>query len=158
VRALLAPLLFVLILTGAALAAPVPVLAVGSADASVALPLADGEPFTSSYVQSIYNAPVVEDLMRHGDAVRLLRVRSTDRRAVEYFRWDGDIRSEGGWYVEEAPRYEVTQLVIRTTAPYDQRISAGGSSVQLTARFGDEVRVTVRPTTVPRLLAILTAR
>jgi hypothetical protein len=52
----------------------------------------------------------------------------------------------------------VTQLVIRTTAPYDQRISAGGSSVQLTARFGDEVRVTVRPTTVPRLLAILTAR
>jgi len=77
VRALLAPLLFVLILTGAALAAPVPVLAVGSADSSVALPLADGEPFTSSYVQSIYNAPVVEDLMRHGDAVRLLRVRST---------------------------------------------------------------------------------
>ncbi|HEV2250038.1 MAG TPA: hypothetical protein VGT60_05990 [Candidatus Limnocylindria bacterium] len=157
-RALVAPLFLLLTVTGAALAAPVPVLALGSIGTSITLPLAEGERFTSSYVQSIYRVPVIEELERHADAVRLLRVRSTDRRAVEYFGWHGEIRSEGGWYIEEAPPVELPQLVIRTTAMWDQRISEPNGSVPLAARFGDEARVTVRPITVARLVAVLTAR
>lgn len=157
-RALLAPVLLLLTTTGAALAAPVPVLALRSEAALVTRPLADGDPFTSTYVQSIYRAPVVEELERRGDALHLVRVRSTDRRAVEYFRWSGEIRDEAGGYVEEAPPYDTGELLIRTTAPYDQRISADGWSVPLAARFGDETRVSVRAVTVARAVALLTGR
>ena len=156
-RALTAPIVFGLVATGAALAAPVPVLTLRSADRSLTMSLADGAPFTSSYTQSIYKAPVVEELERRADAIHLLRVRSTDRRAVEYFGWTGPIHSEDGWYVEDAPPNVVTQLVIRTTAGYDQRITDASMSVRLAPRFGDEVRVTVRPAAVPRLVALLTA-
>src|SRR5438132_2805970 len=94
----------VLMLTGVALAAPVPVLAMGDGAHEVVADLSEGEALTYSYRQSIYDVPVYEEFVRHGDAIDLLRVRSPDIRSLEYFGWDGDIAQEpDGLYVEGAP-------------------------------------------------------
>jgi hypothetical protein len=132
------------LLTGAAIAAPVPVVTISGGGAEVVGRLDEGEMLTYSYRQSIYDVPVREEFVRAGDAIDLLRVRSPDIRSVEYFRWDGDITqdADGNW-VEDAPPSEHPELVIRVTTLGQQRIATPGWSVVLRDRFGESV-VTVR--------------
>jgi hypothetical protein len=133
-----------LVVTGAALAAPVPVLAISSGGDEVLGRLDDGEAVTYSYRQSIYDVPVHEEFVRTGDVIDLLRVRSPDIRSVEYFRWDGNIVQDGGGsWVEDAPPSEHPELVIRVTTLGQQRIASSRWTVVLRDRFGESI-VTVR--------------
>lgn len=142
----------IVVLTGVALATPVAVLRV---DPGARLfGLADGERYEYSYQQSIYQVPVIEEHVRAGDELAIVRVRSRDLRAVEYFRWDGRIRREGDEFVEDAPPNHVPALVIRVTAEGAQRLRGPSFDLSLRAELGETV-VTVTPVHVPRLLAIL---
>jgi hypothetical protein len=139
-------------LTGVVLATPVAVLRVDGGSHLYAL--ADGEHYEYSYQQSIYQVPVVEEHIREGDALRVVRVRSGDLRAVEYFRWDGQIRREGDEFVQDAPPNHVAALTIRITTEGAQRLRGSGFDVSLRAVFGETV-VTVTPAHVPRVLALV---
>lgn len=131
-------------MTGVALAAPVPVLAISGGGAEVVGRLDEGEALTYSYRQSIYDVPVYEEFVRAGDRIDLLRVRSPDIRSIEYFRWDGDIvRDARGNWTESAPPSEHAKLVIRVTPLGQQRVWSEHWSVDLLERFGESV-VTVR--------------
>jgi hypothetical protein len=137
---------------GAVLAAPVGVLEVTDGRAAETLPLEDGDPLSYSYIQSVYNVLVVEEHERAGGLLRMDRVRSSDIKAVEYFRWTTLIRQVGAEYVADAPSYEVPEFVIRITAPNAQTLRSGTWSLDLPARFGETV-VTVRPAWLPRAVA-----
>lgn len=137
-------------LTGAASAAPVPVLVTTDGRTECTGPLADGGTFLYRYTQSIYRAPVTEELQRRGDRIRMLRARSTDIRAVEYFGWGGDVGRDAAGYVQDAPLYETDRLEIRISPEYGQRIDGDGWSCDLPARFGDAI-VTVAPTVRPAM-------
>src|SRR5688500_11728155 len=90
------------LVTGVALATPVPVLTASNGTAECMGPLDDGEAMRYSYRQSIYDVPVWEEFKRDGDRIELLRIRSTDIRSIEYFRWDDPIVQESdGWRSEE---------------------------------------------------------
>jgi hypothetical protein len=143
------------LVTGAALAAPVPVHAISSDGDEVLGRLDAGEAVTYSYRQSIYEVPVHEEFVRSGDAIDLLRVRSPDIRSLEYFRWDGDIVQDGdGNWVEDAPPSKHPELVIRVTTLGQQRISSSRWAVVLRDRFGESI-VTVRVDHRPLGLVLL---
>ncbi|MDQ2950659.1 MAG: hypothetical protein M3R54_00180 [Chloroflexota bacterium] len=132
------------IVTGVALATPVPVLSMATERDIVVAPLDDLDALTYSYRQSIYDVPVYEEFERRGDALELLRVRSPDIRSVEYFRWDGDIvKGADGLWTEDAPPSEHTELVLRVAPLGQQRISTARWSYDLLPVFGEAV-VTVR--------------
>jgi hypothetical protein len=139
-------------LTGVALATPVAVLRVDPGGHLYAL--ADGERYEYSYQQSIYQVPVIEEHIRDGDLLRIVRARSRDLRAVEYFRWDGEIRREGDEYVQDAPPNHVNALTIRITTEGAQRLRGNGFDVSLRTDFGETI-VTVTPVNVPRVLALI---
>jgi hypothetical protein len=142
----------VVVLTGVALATPVAVLRLDPGGRLYAL--ADGERYEYSYQQSIYLVPVIEEHVREGDTLRIVRVRSRDLRAVEYFRWDGQIRREGDEFVQDAPPKGVSSLSIRVTTEGAQRLRGAGFDISLRAEFGESV-VSVTPASAPRLLALL---
>ena len=142
-RALLALVALVVLATGVALAIPVPVLRLADEHREILAELADGEPLEYSYEQSVYLVRVVEEFERSGDRLDLLRVRSSDIRAVEYFRWDGEIRQEGGSFVQDAPPSEVEELVIRITPGRGQTFRTPRWTRGLESVFGDGV-VTIR--------------
>jgi hypothetical protein len=134
----------ILLITGVALATPVPVLAMGDGTREVAAPLDEGEALTYSYRQSIYDAPVYEEFVRHGDAIDLLRVRSPDIRSIEYFHWDGDPTQEpDGLWAMDAPPSEHPELVIRIAPLGQQRMTSPRWSYALLPLFGETV-VTIR--------------
>ena len=145
----------IVVLTGVALATPVAVLRIDPGGHLYAL--ADGERYEYSYEQSIYQVPVIEEHVRDGDLLRILRLRSRDLRAVEYFRWDGRIQRDGDEFVQVAPPNDVGALVIRITTEGQQRLRGASFDVSLRERFGETV-VTVTPTYVPRLWALLAVR
>src|SRR5437773_788799 len=99
--AIAALVLGVIVTTGAALAAPVGVLRASDGPRECVVPLAQGATFNYRYIQSMYEIPVVEDLARVNDRIRVLRIRSSELRAVEYYRWDTPIRRDGDRYVQE---------------------------------------------------------
>ena len=142
----------ILTLTGVAFATPVAVLRVDPG--GHLYPLADGERYEYSYQQSIYQVPVIEEHVRTGDTLQIVRVRSRDLRAVEYFRWDGRIRQQGDEYLQDAPPNHVAALAIRITREGTQRLHGAHLDVSLRARFG-EIVVTARPEHVPALFALL---
>jgi len=142
----------IVVLTGVALATPVAVLHVDPG--GHVYPLADGERYEYSYQQSIYQVPVIEEHVREGDTLRIVRVRSRDLRAVEYFRWDGPIRREGDEFVQDAPPNHVAALTIRITTEGMQRLRGPGFDLSLRSQFGEAV-VSVTPTHVPRVLALI---
>ena len=132
------------IVTGVALATPVPVLSMTDGQRVVVAPLDDGDALTYSYRQSIYEVAVYEEFVRRGDVLELLRVRSSDIRSLEYFRWDGDIvQGADGVWVEDAPPSEHAELVIRIAPLGRQRIATSRWSYDLLPEFGETV-VTVR--------------
>ena len=131
-------------LTGVALAAPVPVLAIGDGSLEIVASLEEGEALTYSYRQSIYDVPVYEEFVRHGDAIDLLRVRSPDIRSIEYFHWDGDpAKDADGLWAENAPPSEHEELVIRIAPLGQQRMTTPRWTYALLPLFGETV-VTVR--------------
>jgi len=142
----------IVVLTGVALATPVAVLRIDPGGQLYAL--GDGERYEYSYQQSVYQVPVIEEHVRDGDELRIVRVRSSDLRAVEYFRWDGRIRREGDEFVQDAPPNHVAALTIRITADGAQRLRGPGFDLSLRSRFGETV-VTVTPAYAPRVLALL---
>jgi hypothetical protein len=142
----------VVTLTGVAFATPVAVLRLDPG--GFVVPLADGGRYEYSYEQSIYQVPVVEEHVRVADTLGVVRVRSTDLRAVEYFRWDGRIRRAGDDFVQDAPPNHAAALIIRITALGTQRLRGAGFDVPLRDRWGENV-VTVTPESVPALFALL---
>jgi hypothetical protein len=143
------------VLTGVALATPVAVLGLDPGGRVYALP--DGAGYEYSYQQSIYQVPVIEEHVRAGDLLRIVRVRSRDLRAVEYFRWDGRIRREGDEFVQDAPPDHVSTFAIAVTREGTQRLRGAGFDLVLRAEFGETV-VTLTPMYVPRLLALIGSR
>ena len=136
--------LLILLVTGVALATPVLVVSIGDGATEILRGLDDGEPFVYSYQQSIYDVPVVEEFIRAGDRLRLLRVRSSDIRSVEYFRWDGNIvQDEKQMWTQDAPPNEHQQLVIQVTPLGDQRMSTSRWTLNLLDQFGRAI-VTLR--------------
>src|SRR5687768_6133271 len=113
-RGLIALLGALLVVTGVALATPVPVLSASNGTTECLGPLDDREAMRYSYRQSIYDVTVWEDFEREGDDLELRRVRSKDIRSIEYFRWDQPIVLEpDGWWASDAPPSEASTLVIR---------------------------------------------
>jgi len=139
-------------LTGVVLATPVAVLRIDPGGHLYAL--ADGERYEYSYQQSIYQVPVIEEHVREGDTLRIVRVRSRDLRAVEYFRWEGQIRREGDEFVQDAPPNRVGALTIRITTEGAQRLRGSGFDISLRDAFGENV-VIVTPVSVPRALTLV---
>jgi len=134
----------IVIVTGVAIATPVPVLSMTDGRHLVVAPLDAGDALTYSYRQSIYDVPVYEEFVRREDVLELLRVRSPDIRSVEYFRWDGDIvQGSDGLWVEDAPPSEHAELVIRIAPLGQQRIATARWAYDLLPKFGETV-VTVR--------------
>jgi hypothetical protein len=157
-RGLIALLGALTLVTGVALATPVPVLTVSDGTAECIGPLDDGEAMRYSYRQSIYDAPVWEEFKRDGDRLELLRVRSTDIRSIEYFRWDDPIVQESdGWWASAAPPAASSELVIRIAPLGQQRIATARWTCEMLARFGETV-VTVRADRRPLGLTLLAAR
>ena len=117
--------------------------------------LEEGEPLTYSYRQSIYDVPVFEDFVRHGDAIDLLRVRSPDIRSIEYFHWDGDAsRDAEGLWTQDAPPSEHAELVIRIAPLGQQRLATPRWSHALLPLFGETV-VTIRVAQRPYAMTVL---
>lgn len=157
-RGLIALLGALTLVTGVALATPVPVLTVSDGKAECVGPLDDGEAMRYSYRQSIYDVPVWEEFKRDSDRLELLRVRSKDIRSIEYFRWDDPIVQEpDGWWASAAPPSESSELVIRIAPLGQQRIATARWSCDMLARFGETV-VTVRADRRPLALTLLAAR
>lgn len=140
------------VMAGVAFATPVPVLRIdpGGLDLS----LGDGGRYEYVYQQSIYQVPVIEEHEYAGDAIRIVRVRSIDRRAVEYFRWGDDIRREGDVYVQDAPPNRTPALAIRITREGAQHLRSGDRDIDLRDHFGERL-VTVTGTKAARGLALL---
>ncbi len=144
----------IVVLTGVAAATPVAVLRIEPGGRAYAL--AEGERYEYSYEQSIYLVPVIEEHQRVGDTLRIVRVRSRDLRAVEYFRWDGQIRRVGDEFVQDAPSSSVPALVIRVTTEGAQRLRGAHFDIALRAELGETV-VTVTPAYAPAI-ALLSGR
>jgi hypothetical protein len=143
-----------LFLLGAILAVPVPALTLTDGQSQVVERLYDGGSYVYSYINSVYETPVEEEHVRHGDLVSIAGVRSPDIRAVEYFRWFGEPVRAGAFWHQAAPANEAPRLTIRVTPRYEQRIAGNGWDVDLAAAFGDGV-VTVTPSRVPLAVAVL---
>jgi hypothetical protein len=157
-RGLIALVGALIVVTGVALATPVPVLVVSSGTTEFVGPLDEGEAMRYSYRQSIYDVPVWEEFVREDDRIELLRVRSSDIRSIEYFRWDNAILHESdGWWSSEAPPSDTNELVIRIAPLGQQRISTARWSCEMLARFGESV-VRVRAERRPFVLAFLAGR
>lgn len=145
----------VLVLTGVAFATPVPVLALVDGSREMAASLDEGEALTYSYRQSIYDMPVYEDFVRHGDGIDLVRVRSPDIRSIEYFHWDGDPRQDvDGLWAQDAPPNTHAELVVRIAPLGQQRLTTARWSYALLPLFGETV-VTIRVAHRPLALTLV---
>lgn len=146
--------LFVLVGTGVALAAPVPVLHLNGDAMRLEVPLEDAR-FEYAYVQSIYEAPTVETLAVESGSLRLIDVRTTDRRVIEYLRWPGEPEPDGHGFRQVAPDTRMRELRLQVTGAH-QRLVIGDTEVPLEATFGRGV-VVLRPSLSTRA-ATLAAR
>lgn len=142
------------IIGGAALAAPLPVLELDGAGQR-ALALDPGSGFSYEYRQSIYDVPVEELFRVEAGRLRLVRVRSPARAALEYFRWPGEVRADGEWLSIDAPVAMEEQLTIRIAAGAEQRLRTGpGHRVALDGLGAEVVRVRAASRPVPVWLAL----
>ena len=146
-------LLLVTILTAASTAPAVSVLSFNDGQRQVVVPLADGEPYTYSYVNSIYNAPVEERHIRSDGRLHIAAVASPDIRAVEYFRWAGEPRLVRDLYEQAAPPNDQPQLLIRVTPAYKQQLAGAAWHVDLAHEFADGL-VRISPERLPLTVAV----
>jgi hypothetical protein len=154
-RGLIALFGALIVVTGVALATPVPVLTMRDGTHEFVGPLDDGEAMRYSYRQSIYDAPVWEEFKRDGDRVNLLRVRSRDIRSIEYFGWEAPVvQEDDGWWTADAPPSDISELVIRIAPLGQQRITTARWTCDMLPRFGATV-VRVRADRRPFLLTLI---
>lgn len=145
-----AALLITVLCGGAALAAPLPVLELDGGGRRV-YAVDPGAAFVYEYRQSIYDAPVEEHFRVEDGRLRLLRVRSLHPAALEYFRWPGDVRADGGWLSIDPPGpggVVEDELVIRVAPAGAQRLRTGTGHVVRLDGTGAEllrVRASTRP-------------
>jgi hypothetical protein len=144
--------LFLIVCTGVALAAPVAVLRLEGEAALLELPLAEGQPVRYAYVQSIYEAPTVETLAVRDGALRLVEVRTGDRRVIEYLRWPGEPEQDGDGFRQAAPEGRIRELRLQVTGAH-QKLLVGGTEVLLESTFGRGV-VVIRPSVSTRAAAL----
>lgn len=140
-------LLGAILVGGAALAAPLPVLELDGGGRRVLTLDAEGA-FTYEYRQSIYDVPVEERFRLEGGRMRLLRVRSPHPSALEYFRWPGAVRPDGAWLSIDAPGVVEDELVIRVAAAGEQRVRTRPGYVLYLSGLRTEtvrVRASTRP-------------
>jgi hypothetical protein len=114
---------------------------------------ADGT-FTYRYRQSVYETMVEEELRVEAGGIRVVRARSEDRRALEYFRWPGEPYQDGHTLAQDAPALTSPALEIRVSPGAQQTITADGRTLRLEDTFG-ATSVVVRPTRVSPLTALL---
>ena len=141
----------VLVVTGAVLATPVPVVRLEGDDGKTVIRL-EGPEFRYYYIHSVYRAPTTELLRVEGREIRLVSVFSDDRRVIELLRWPGEPRREAHGYAQDAPDTPGTrmeELRLLTGRGARQRIVAGDREVQLATTFGDGA-VRVRPAVASR--------
>lgn len=138
------------LIAGAALAAPALVLEVRSPERQVVLPMRDAG-FTYSYRQSIYDVPVREHLRVEADGIRIERASSTDLRALEYFRWPGSAYESGGALAWTAPENSSPRLEIAVVERGEQVVDTGIRSLALDDVFE---RTSVTVTAARRPLAL----
>lgn len=146
----------VLVLTGVALATPVPVVRLEGDDGRTVIRL-EGPEFRYHYIHSVYRAPTTELLRVEGREIRLVSVYSDDRRVIELLRWPGEPRREGHVYAKDAPDTpdsRMEELRILTSRGARQRIVVGEREVQLATTFGDGA-VRVRPAVTNRAALLL---
>jgi hypothetical protein len=118
------------------------------------LRLDDGETYIYSYLNSIYNAPVEEHHIRTNNGnLSIVSVRSTSYQAVEYFRWDSDIRRVADAWEQTAPPNQVRSLSIRVSPQYRHRLTSVRWTVDLGEKFGDGI-VDVSPERLPVYLLL----
>lgn len=146
------------IIGGAALAAPLPVLELdGAGQRTLALDPDSG--FSYEYRQSIYDVPVEEHFRVVAGRLRLLRVRSPARAALEYFRWPGEVRADGEWLSIDAPVSMEEQLTIRIAAGAEQRLrTRPGLHVALDGVGVEVVRIRAASRPAPVWLALRLAQ
>src|SRR5439155_14035866 len=150
--ALTALALGLLVTTGAVAVAPVSVIRATDGARECAAALGDGAMFHYRYIQSMYEKPVVEDLVARGRDIAVLRIHSTELRAVEYYRWDTPIRKEGDTFVEESPGSGTRGPRTRWTRPIPHRFDGAGWTWDLQALFpGELVMVSVETRAIATL-------
>ena len=143
-------LLAAILVGGAALAAPLPVLELDGGGRRV-LALDAGGAFSYEYRQSIYDAPVEERFRLEGGRLRLERVRSPHPAALEYFRWPGRVRPDGAWLSIDAPDVVEEELVIRIATDGRQHLRTRPGFLVRLEGFGSDVyrvRGSTRPLAV----------
>ena len=145
--------LFLLVGTGVALAAPVPVLRLEGTAALLELPLSEGEPIRYAYIQSIYEAPTIETLMVQDGVLRLIEVRTSDRRVIEYLRWPGEPDQDSEGFRQAAPDTPMRELRLQVTESARQRLLLAGTEISLERTFGHGV-VVIRPSLSTRAAAL----
>lgn len=138
------------LIAGAALAAPALVLEVRSPEREVVLPMGDTR-FTYSYRQSIYDVPVREHLRVDAGAIRIERASSSDLRALEYYRWPGGARESDGALEWTAPVNSSERLDIAVVARGEQVVDTGVGRLALEDALG---RTSVTVTAGWRPLAV----
>jgi hypothetical protein len=137
-----------------ALAAPVPALELVSGRERLVVPLEGTTSVRYTYVHSIYRVRVQEDYAAEGGGLRLLHVRTNDRRVIEYLGWPGEPRRENGSYVQEPPDARAGELVVRVSPDARQEIAVDGQRIGLEERFGAEL-LRIRRTTASRAAWLL---
>jgi hypothetical protein len=145
----------VIAIAGAALAAPAPfLLELRSEGRIVEVPLR-GDAIVYSYRQSIYGVVVHEQLRAEGTGLRTVRAVSTDRRALEYYRWPGDATEQDGTLTWNAPDAVVANIDVLVAPGADQTVDTGLRRVSLGDEFGENAAVTMRVFRAPLALWLL---
>jgi hypothetical protein len=124
-----------LLFTGVAFAAPVNVLRIAS-DRGRTIDL-EATRFRYEYTHSIYQVPASEEFVVEGRELRLVLLRSPDRRVFEYQRWPGQPRDAGDTLIQEPPPTVLQHLRLRVISGAAQRILAAGRTIDLEATFGE---------------------
>lgn len=142
-------------IAGAALAAPAPFLLELRADGSVVEMPVRGAEITYAYRQSVYGVTVREELRAEGEGIRIVRAVSTDRRALEYYRWAGDATQQNGTLAWDAPSVVLQTIDVLVAAEAEQTVDTGVRRVSLRDEFGENAAVTMRVFRAPLALWLL---
>lgn len=143
------------VLIGTGALAPVPFLSVEVADArTIRLALTADDAFAYRYRHSVYDAPVEERFRVEGDAMRQTEIRSTDRRALEYYGLPFAAHERDGTLVIPGNPRPMPEIALAVLREQEQTLVLGGRRFELSAELGD-ARVVLRPFRMTRVQAFL---
>lgn len=147
-----------LLIAGAALAAPAPFLRLEVAGAGTQhLAVPDDGTFLYRYRHSVYEALVEERYRVEGDRLRQVEIRSADRRALEYYGLPGEPSAREGTLALAGQSAALARIDLRVLPGAAQTLVVGERTVDLSGSLGD---ASVRLTAVlaPRAAALLPYR